>query len=145
MDLPTLAPLALAALLVWTWRRVAASPLPATVANRAHRPSCAPRHTQVSERVTHPAHAGRDEIRTWVLRASRDCAIARAGLDGQRFGTSDAMPLPTLGCRSATCRCHYEPATEQRSSERREPERRSLTRLEARSDRRQRVDRRDGE
>jgi hypothetical protein len=142
MDLPTLAPLALATLLLWGWRRNAASPAPVAAANRAHRPA---RDALPGTRVTHPARAGRDEIRTWVLRASRDCAIARAGLDGHRFGAGDAMPLPTLGCRIATCRCHYEPATERRARERREPERRSLPRLEARSDRRRRTDRRDGD
>jgi hypothetical protein len=86
--------------------------------------------------VTDPRQAGRSASTLWQLHASPGCPLTRAVLDGRRFRADEAIPLPTLGCRLATCRCHYTAVDDdQRASERRAAARRQ-PRLEEAAERR---------
>jgi hypothetical protein len=142
MDLLILATLALAAVaLLLTFRRrspvAAATALPArTVLQAAPR---APGRMPLASphRIANPRRAARPDVKVWILRASPRCELTYSLLDGHRYHTEDAVPLPSVGCNLTDCQCHYEPISDTRRGERRDGEdRRALVRFEMRSDRR---------
>ena len=99
--------------------------------------------TQLPERrVINPRHAS-PKAKVWVLRACPECTLTKSLLDGRRYKTEEAQPLPLIGCRQHDCRCRYEPVMEARRGERREgQERRDEVRFETKRDRRYSNDRR---
>jgi len=111
----------------------------ATAASAAMQAQPAP----LPRRIANPRLARRPEISVWLLRASPGCELSPM-LDGRRFATGEAIPLPMPGCRLTGCECRYEPvANRRRHHERRNvEERRGALRFDASDERRGHAERR---
>jgi hypothetical protein len=59
------------------------------------------RHSESIPQGEHPFHC------VAVAPGNQDCD-ARQAIDGKRFLSADAPPLPLPGCQQAHCQCHYE-------------------------------------